>query len=188
MNALFSTFESAGPFLWQTGLRGLLIFVVAIGAVIFLRRRSAAVRHLVWTASLLAALALPVLSLAIPPWRILNMPPMIEPPSSFPRHERPDSTRPVIHGHFESSAPTETEMVRGTPATVLPTNQPINPPPEDFGRRIESSISGVHHLAGRGAGGPRSKSARMVARARPLPTDSETRGSGMVGVARRIEG
>ena len=47
-----------------------IILGVAGLTTVLLRRASAALRHLVWTAALLAALVLPVLSLALPRWQM----------------------------------------------------------------------------------------------------------------------
>ena len=47
-----------------------IILGVAGLTTVLLRRASAASRHLVWTAALLAALVLPVLSMALPRWQM----------------------------------------------------------------------------------------------------------------------
>ena len=47
-----------------------IILGVAGVTTVLLRRASAASRHLVWTAALLAALVLPVLSMALPRWQM----------------------------------------------------------------------------------------------------------------------
>ena len=51
-------------------LKATLILGAAAIASIVLRRASAAVRHLVWTLALIAALAIPALSLALPRWEL----------------------------------------------------------------------------------------------------------------------
>ncbi len=51
-------------------VKGTLVLLAASVAAWILRRRSAAARHLVWTAGSAALLALPVLSVALPAWRV----------------------------------------------------------------------------------------------------------------------
>src|ERR1700686_1011173 len=50
----------------SAALKGTAVLVAASIAAILLRRRSAAARHLVWTAAFVALLALPLLSLSLP--------------------------------------------------------------------------------------------------------------------------
>ncbi len=47
-----------------------LLFAAAGVVSFFLRRASAATRHLVWTLALVSALALPALSIALPRWQL----------------------------------------------------------------------------------------------------------------------
>jgi HEAT repeat protein/beta-lactamase regulating signal transducer with metallopeptidase domain len=51
-------------------LKATLLFATAAIASLALRRGTAAARHLVWTLALISALALPVLSLALPRWQL----------------------------------------------------------------------------------------------------------------------
>jgi beta-lactamase regulating signal transducer with metallopeptidase domain len=55
-------------------LKGSLLFVLAAVVTRLLRHRSAAARHAVWTAALLAQLALPVLSAELPSWDVPLLP------------------------------------------------------------------------------------------------------------------
>src|SRR5438309_6734805 len=56
--------------LMGVALKGAVIAAVAWLAAWCLRRRSAAARHLVWTAAAGALVALPVLSVVTPSWRL----------------------------------------------------------------------------------------------------------------------
>ena len=47
-----------------------ILFAAAGVLSVVLRRRSAAVRHMIWTLALLSALVLPVLSIALPKWQV----------------------------------------------------------------------------------------------------------------------
>src|SRR4051794_13643886 len=49
-------------------LKSTLVLAIAWLAALALRRRSAAARHIVWTAASAALLALPLLSLSLPAW------------------------------------------------------------------------------------------------------------------------
>ena len=51
-------------------LKATLLFATAGLVSLVLRKRSAAARHLVWTLALVSAMALPVLSLALPRWQL----------------------------------------------------------------------------------------------------------------------
>ena len=55
----------------DSAVKGLALLVVAAIAAIFLRRDSAAARHLVWLLAMVALLVVPVLSALLPQWRVL---------------------------------------------------------------------------------------------------------------------
>jgi beta-lactamase regulating signal transducer with metallopeptidase domain len=81
MNSIFVISESAGWFLAESAARSLLILVPAILLGFFLRHQSAALRHFLWTGALLSTFVLPIFSLLLPPWAVLNLPAVIEPSS-----------------------------------------------------------------------------------------------------------
>ncbi len=55
----------------DAGLKGVAVLALACLAAGALRRASAAARHLVWLLAMVGLLVLPVLSLALPAWRVL---------------------------------------------------------------------------------------------------------------------
>ncbi len=57
--------------LLDSAIRGTLILVLAGTVCVWLRRDSAATRHFVWTIAVFLLVAMPVLSLVLPQWRIL---------------------------------------------------------------------------------------------------------------------
>src|SRR5436190_17576704 len=61
---------SAWPILASAALKSTLVLCVAWILSTLLRRRSAAARHIVWTASAAALLALPLLSMVLPALRM----------------------------------------------------------------------------------------------------------------------
>jgi hypothetical protein len=78
MNPRILTFGLPGKFadgvpvwLLDAGVKGAILILLAALVVLALRKSSAAVRHLVWTSAMTAALVLPLLSLCLPHWRVL---------------------------------------------------------------------------------------------------------------------
>src|SRR5580658_8151301 len=57
-------------FFWSVALKGTAVLCTAWLAAFALRHRSAAARHLVWTAAFAALLALPLLSISLPSLRL----------------------------------------------------------------------------------------------------------------------
>src|SRR4051794_3159808 len=66
--------QSAMPVLLDAALKGALLVVIAAAAAYALRKRSAASRHAVWTASVIGHLAIPALMLLLPAWKIPLLP------------------------------------------------------------------------------------------------------------------
>ncbi len=63
--------EAALPVLLDAAIKGVLLLMLALGAVGLLRKASAATRQMVWLLALLALPLLPVLSMALPQWQVL---------------------------------------------------------------------------------------------------------------------
>ena len=59
------------PILLDAALKGVVILAVATGAILLMRRTSAAARHLVWFMAVFCLLLVPVLSVALPSWQVL---------------------------------------------------------------------------------------------------------------------
>ncbi len=72
--------------------KSVLVFAAAWLAALALRRRSAASRQLVWSLGIVAALALPVLSLALPEWPVLPAAEALTTDSVLAQHDETDST------------------------------------------------------------------------------------------------
>ena len=59
------------PLLIDLAIKGAVVLVLAFGVAGFLRRDSAATRHLVWLVAIVAMLSVSLLSPLLPQWRIL---------------------------------------------------------------------------------------------------------------------
>jgi beta-lactamase regulating signal transducer with metallopeptidase domain len=59
------------PVLADAAVKGTVILIVAFVVSLFVRRASAATRHLVWFLALVGLLGLPALSVALPGWQVL---------------------------------------------------------------------------------------------------------------------
>jgi HEAT repeat protein/beta-lactamase regulating signal transducer with metallopeptidase domain len=65
-------------------IKAILVLGVAAGLSLTLRHASAAARHFVWTLAIAGVLALPLLSISLPVWRIAVLPSAQPIPNSFP--------------------------------------------------------------------------------------------------------
>lgn len=71
MNRLLYFSVAAAPLLADASLKGAALLVLAGVYTLVMRRASAASRHMVWLAAVVALLVLPVLALVLPGWRVL---------------------------------------------------------------------------------------------------------------------
>ncbi len=124
------------PLLFDSALKGLVLLLVATLAALSLWRASASTRHLVWLVAILALLVVPVLSVALPGWRILPewaaagapvpIPaPVIQPPAPVPSPvARGAAVAPSIHPVVTAPAPKNV-----TAAPVFPILRETTPAP-----------------------------------------------------------
>src|SRR5262245_31026389 len=63
-----------GLILLDATVKDFVLLVLAWGAALCARKSSAATRHLIWTIAASAVLALPVLSVVLPQWRVAVFP------------------------------------------------------------------------------------------------------------------
>ena len=68
------TVQSVLPLLADAALKGAVLVVIAAAAVFALRKKSASSRHAVWSAAVIGHLAIPVLMLILPAWKIPLLP------------------------------------------------------------------------------------------------------------------
>jgi HEAT repeat protein/beta-lactamase regulating signal transducer with metallopeptidase domain len=115
----------------ELGLKGAVVLLAAAMACGVLRRASAASRHLIWAAAIVAVLALPALSVVVPDLPLPVVGAGLEsvlPQVSVPLAQRPVQP-PVRHAEVRTTASArpalpETPAHRGTPAVepiVIPT-------------------------------------------------------------------
>ncbi len=69
--SIAAVFGALMPLLFDSALKGAVLLAVAAIVALALWRASAAARHLVWLVAVVALLIVPVLSLALPQWRVL---------------------------------------------------------------------------------------------------------------------
>ncbi len=114
----FSDFPSTWLPLIDSVAKATVVLTAALAATTALRHSSAALRHLIWTLALVSALAMPVLSLALPRWELPLMTiASTEAPASLPK-------APVVDSNATSNAPapprhrTPTADVAASPVSI----------------------------------------------------------------------
>jgi beta-lactamase regulating signal transducer with metallopeptidase domain len=148
MSARFTLFSAAtaallAPLLYDAAIKGVLLLTAAGLVVLGLRRASAAARHLVWLVAVVALVAVPVLTVTLPRWRVLPAwTAWPEPPENAPhRHLLPvpgprvetGATAPPMTQSAETtstnaSAPNVPLPERPGPAPSLPARVPVRAP------------------------------------------------------------
>jgi HEAT repeat protein/beta-lactamase regulating signal transducer with metallopeptidase domain len=131
-SSLVSTLTPWLPIL-DAVLKSTALLVLTAALSLVLRRASAATRHMLWTCGLLGALVLPLLSLALPKWRmpvvsvVASVPsspasPAVDTPARIPTTDlpaahraRPDSRLSQARGE-ESAAPTSPSLTSRIPS------------------------------------------------------------------------
>ncbi|HEX8672643.1 MAG TPA: M56 family metallopeptidase [Longimicrobium sp.] len=114
INELASALETAGRYLPELALKSTMVLGVAGVLAFLLRRRSAAVRHIVWTTAVAGVLALPFTHLI--PVRIAVLPASLG--AAPAQVARVDDAAPVVAQAMEEAAPspqTVAEPVREAP-------------------------------------------------------------------------
>src|SRR5688572_13387343 len=104
-------------FLIDAVIKATVLLAVAAATAAMLRRSSAASRHLVWTIALLAALVLPVLSVALPRWQVPVVtvaPTALSAAESFDAASRDMAAR--MFNRLRTSTPTPASAVAATPS------------------------------------------------------------------------
>lgn len=137
--AIAGMFSASSMLLLDSAVKGAAILAAAACAAVFLRRDSAATRHLVWLLALIALLAAPLLSAVLPQWRVLpewtaippatvavatNVPPVVTPVGG--RVELPPIDRPVREPIVTAHLPGAT-MPASQPALVPAIATPASP-------------------------------------------------------------
>ena len=125
------------PVLVDSSVKGLILLAAATVAVLIMRKKAAAARQAVWCGAMAGLLALPILALALPGWRVLPQWARVELPAPATPTE---PTRPLEQPQG-NTGPTEPITATQTPTppaggdtsvTGLPpagtAHAPVNPP------------------------------------------------------------
>ena len=119
--------------LLDASAKGAVILLAAAALALFLRRNSASLRHMIWTLSVLGLLCLPILSAALPQWRVPLLPAWAAPqvpapnPATPPAEPEPAPSAIAINPH---EPPSQTEASTPAPSAVpLPVVIETSPAP-----------------------------------------------------------
>lgn len=152
MEALLDMFDPGAQGVTEVvldaALKGALV-LAAIGiAVLLARKASAAVRHLVWCVGLVSLIALPLLSVILPAWRIPVLPARPVEPASVSMEAPAIESAPVEP--FIDAAPArstvltagEVDVAPALPYAEPPTYDPaVEPPPMAVAARSETNAT-----------------------------------------------
>ncbi|MBL8814459.1 MAG: hypothetical protein JNL58_00405 [Planctomyces sp.] len=126
MNRLNSLLLAAGGFvvfpLVDSAIKGTLVLLLAASICAMLRRDSAATRHFVWTIAISVLLAMPLLSLVLPTWRILPSWLQSEPRAALNVSPTPVLSVMPVQSITDDRTPVvelESTIVEGVPAGVM---------------------------------------------------------------------
>ncbi|MEO8575441.1 MAG: M56 family metallopeptidase [Gemmatimonadales bacterium] len=111
----------------DTALKGSLLILAAAIAVYLLRGRSAAARHAAWSAAVVGHLALPILTLLVPQWRIplLPAPPWLDTPAPVSAPQLNNQAAQII---LSSEPPETAAPAASAPSIDLGTSASPNTP------------------------------------------------------------
>ena len=123
------TAEPFASFLIDTAAKGSVILLLALVVTFVLRRSSAAMRHRMWTLTMLSLILLPLASLILPAWSVAILPAstQVESTTGVAIHEKPDTSLPALS--LINEAPVESVQARSV-ASWDPA-VPIVPQPDD---------------------------------------------------------
>jgi beta-lactamase regulating signal transducer with metallopeptidase domain len=118
--------------LLDASLKGCVVLAVAGMAALAMRRASAAMRHLVWFLAMVALLAVPVLSMALPAWQVL---PNWASGTDHPLSDRIGPEQTKIESDSQRRAPT---------AAVTADKVTVGPEPGWTARTVNRPVGPVH--------------------------------------------
>ena len=115
------------PALGGLAVKSLLVFLIAGAALFALRRASASARHLVCLLTLAGLLALPLLSAALPGWRLAIPTPALRatPPETGGGGVVAGGKVGVTEGASVSSVPASPAPATSGPTSASPTSSPL---------------------------------------------------------------
>jgi beta-lactamase regulating signal transducer with metallopeptidase domain len=129
-----SWLQGAMPVMFDAAIKGAILVLVAAIAAYFLRNRSAASRHAVWTAAVVGHLAIPVLAITLPEWRLSILPAADWMPAAAPVTTQTVSELPgrSTEAPRPGAAPTSAEgssaaATNGSPQSTAREPSPVAP-------------------------------------------------------------